>query len=79
MAVCDDPERARAAGRFVSEVVGRRGSPYALNLTRLGYAAQDIGAACGEVVDAIIPRGNPEQVMTGIRRHLDAVSLLSED
>jgi alkanesulfonate monooxygenase SsuD/methylene tetrahydromethanopterin reductase-like flavin-dependent oxidoreductase (luciferase family) len=73
VAVDDDPARARAAaGRFVSEVVGRPGSPYALNLTRLGYAAADISAATDEVVDAIIPWGNPEQVMAGIRQHLDA-------
>jgi probable F420-dependent oxidoreductase len=73
VAVDDDPARARAAaGRFVSEVVGRPGSPYALNLTRLGYAAEDISAATDEVVDAIIGWGNPEQVMAGIRRHLDA-------
>jgi probable F420-dependent oxidoreductase len=73
VAVDDDPDRARAAaGRFVSDVVGRPGSPYALNLTRLGYAAADISAATDEVVDAIIPWGNPEQVMAGIRQHLDA-------
>jgi len=29
-------------------------------------------AASDEVVDAIIPWGNPEQVMAGIRQHLDA-------
>lgn len=38
-AVDDDPDRARAdARRFVSEVLARPGSPYALNLTRLGYS-----------------------------------------
>jgi molybdenum cofactor biosynthesis enzyme MoaA len=56
----------------VSEVVGRPGSPYAVNLTRLGYAAEDISAASDEVVDAIIAWGNPDQVMAGIRKHLDA-------
>jgi probable F420-dependent oxidoreductase len=72
-AVDEEPDRARAAARrFVSEVVGRPGSPYAANLTRLGYAAEDISAASDEVVDAIIAWGNPEQVMAGIRKHLDA-------
>jgi probable F420-dependent oxidoreductase len=72
-AVDEDPDRARAAARrFVSEVVARPGSPYALNLTRLGYAAEDISAASDEVVDAIVAWGNPEQVAEGVRRHLDA-------
>jgi probable F420-dependent oxidoreductase len=58
VAVDEDPDGARAAaGRFVSEVVGRPGSPYAPNLTRLGYAAENISAASDEVVDAIIPWG----------------------
>ncbi len=73
VAVDEDADRTRAAaGRFVSEVVGRPGSPYALDLTRLGYTAGDISAATDELVDAIVPWGNPEQVMAGIRKHLDA-------
>ena len=40
----------------------RPGSPYALNLTRLGYAAEKISAASDEVVDAIIAWGNPERI-----------------
>jgi len=72
-AVDEDPDRARAAARrFVSETVARPGSPYAVNLTRLGYAAEEISAASDEVVDAVIPWGNPERILAGIRRHLDA-------
>jgi probable F420-dependent oxidoreductase len=72
-AVDEDEDRARAAARrFVSETVARPGSPYALNLTRLGYAAEDISAASDEVVDAIAAWGSPEQVMAAVRRHLDA-------
>ena len=71
-AVDADPERARAAARrFVTETV-RPGSPYAANLTRLGYAEDDIGAASDEVVDAIVAWGSPERILGGIRRHLDA-------
>ncbi len=41
----DDPGQARAeARRLVSEVVARPGSPYALNLTRLGYPADEMSA-----------------------------------
>ncbi|MGD0242337.1 MAG: LLM class flavin-dependent oxidoreductase [Streptosporangiaceae bacterium] len=72
-AVDEDPGRARtAARRFVSETVARPGSPYAANLTRLGYAAEDIAAASDEVVDAIVAWGDPERIAAGIRRHLDA-------
>jgi probable F420-dependent oxidoreductase len=72
-AVDEDPDRARAAARrFVSGTVARPGSPYAVNLTRLGYAAEEISAASDKVVDAIVAWGSPEQVLAGIRRHLDA-------
>ena len=72
-AVDEDPARARAAARrFVSETVGRPGSPYAVNLTRLGYAAEEISAASDEVVDAIVAWGRPERILAGIRKHLDA-------
>lgn len=72
-AVDTDPDRARGAARwFVSEVVARPGSPYAANLTRLGYAAEAISAAADEVVDAIIAWGTPKQVAAGVRKHLDA-------
>jgi probable F420-dependent oxidoreductase len=72
-AVDEDPDRARAAARqFVSQTVARPGSPYALNLTRLGYPAEEISAASDEVVDAIVAWGNPERIMAGIRKHLDA-------
>jgi alkanesulfonate monooxygenase SsuD/methylene tetrahydromethanopterin reductase-like flavin-dependent oxidoreductase (luciferase family) len=56
----------------VSETVARPGSPYAVNLTRLGYAAEEISAGSDEVVDAIVAWGSPERVAAGIRRHLDA-------
>jgi probable F420-dependent oxidoreductase len=73
VAVDEDPARAQAAARqFVSQVVGRPGSPYALNQTRLGYAGDEISAASDEVVDAIVPWGDPERVAAGIRQHLDA-------
>jgi probable F420-dependent oxidoreductase len=71
-AVDEDPGQARAAARrFVSETV-RPGSPYAAGLSRLGYADEDIGAASDKVVDAIVAWGGPEQVLAGVRRHLDA-------
>ena len=67
------PVLARAAARrFVSETVARPGSPYAVNLTRLGYAAEEISAASDEVVDAIVAWGSPERILAGIRKHLDA-------
>lgn len=73
VAVDEDPQRAPAAARqFVSEVVGRPGSPYAANLIRLGCTLADIGAASDALVGALIPWGAPEQVMAGIRRHLRA-------
>jgi len=72
-AVDEDPARARAAARrFVSETVTRPGSPYALNLTRLGYAAEEISAGSDKVVDAIVAWSSPELIMAGIRKHLDA-------
>ena len=62
-AVDEDPDQARAAARrFVSQTVDWPGSPYALNLTRLGYTAEKISAASDEVVDAIIAWGNPERI-----------------
>jgi hypothetical protein len=45
----------------VSQTVARPGSPYALNLTRLGYA-EETSAASEEVVDAIIVWGDPERI-----------------
>jgi hypothetical protein len=56
----------------VSETVARPGSPYAVNLTRLGYAAEEISAPSDEVVDAITAWGNPERIAAGIQKHLDA-------
>jgi hypothetical protein len=56
----------------VSETVARSGSPYVVNLTRLGYAVEEISAAFDEVVDAITAWGNPERIAAGIRKHLDA-------
>jgi probable F420-dependent oxidoreductase len=71
-ALDDDQDRARAtARRFVSETMPP-GSPYAANLTRLGYAEEDIRAVSDAVVDAIVAWGSPERVLDGIRRHLDA-------
>ena len=46
----------------MSRTVDWPGSPYALNLTRLGYAAEKISAASHEVVYAIIAWGNPERI-----------------
>jgi probable F420-dependent oxidoreductase len=69
----EDPDQAHAeARRFVSEVVARPGSPYALNLTRLGYPADEISAASDRVVDAITAWGDPGQVAAGVRKHLNA-------
>jgi alkanesulfonate monooxygenase SsuD/methylene tetrahydromethanopterin reductase-like flavin-dependent oxidoreductase (luciferase family) len=71
--VDENEDQARAAARgFVSETVARPGSPYAVNLTRLGYAADEITAASDDVVDAITAWGNPERIATRIRKHLDA-------
>jgi alkanesulfonate monooxygenase SsuD/methylene tetrahydromethanopterin reductase-like flavin-dependent oxidoreductase (luciferase family) len=71
--VDEDQDRAWAAARrFVSETVARPGSPYAVNLTRLGYAAEEISTATDEVVDAITAWGNPDRVAAGLRKHLDA-------
>jgi probable F420-dependent oxidoreductase len=73
VAVDDDADRARAAARrFVSQVVARPGSPYAANLTRLGYAAEEISAASDGVVDAVTAWGNPERIAEAVRGHLDA-------
>jgi alkanesulfonate monooxygenase SsuD/methylene tetrahydromethanopterin reductase-like flavin-dependent oxidoreductase (luciferase family) len=71
--VDENEDQARAAARgFVSETVARPGSPYAVNLTRLGYAAEEISAASDDVVGAITAWGNPERIAAGIRKHLDA-------
>jgi probable F420-dependent oxidoreductase len=72
-AVDEDPGQARAAARrYVSQVLGRPGSPYAANLTRLGYAAEDVSAASDEVVNAVIAWGDPDRVAAEVQRHLDA-------
>jgi probable F420-dependent oxidoreductase len=71
--VDEDPAQARAAARrYVSQVLGRPGSPYAANLIRLGYTAEDLSAASDEVVDAIIAWGNPDRVAAEVQKHLDA-------
>jgi probable F420-dependent oxidoreductase len=62
----EDPDQAHAeARRFVSEVVARPGSPYALNLTRLGYPADEISAASDRVVDAITLGATPGKSQPG--------------
>jgi hypothetical protein len=52
--------------------MARPGSPYAIDLTHLGHAAEEISAASDAVVNAITAWGNPERIAAGIRKHLDA-------
>ena len=72
-AMDEDLDQARAAARrYVSQVLGRPGSPYAANLTRLGYPAEDVSAASDEVVNAVIAWGDPDRVAAEVQKHLDA-------
>jgi len=71
--VDEDQDQARAAARqYVSQVLGRPGSPYAANLTRLGFAAEDVSAGSDEVIDAVIAWGDPDRVAAEVQKHLDA-------
>jgi probable F420-dependent oxidoreductase len=73
VAVDDDRERAKAtAKQFMSATVGRPGSPYAANLARLGYSADELSTATDRAVDAVLGYGGPAAIAAKVREHLDA-------
>ncbi|HEY6739983.1 MAG TPA: hypothetical protein VI076_14150 [Actinopolymorphaceae bacterium] len=50
----------------------RAGSPYFASMKRLGYTADELAAADGRVLDAMIAWGDDEAIARRIRAHLDA-------
>jgi len=72
-ALDDDRDQAKAAaGHFMSTVVGQPGSPYAANLARLGFSAEEVNAAPDRVVDAVLGYGGPAAIAAKAREYLDA-------
>lgn len=71
--VDEDQDRAYAAARqFVSQTIGRPGSPYAASLIRLGYTAEEISTAADRVIDAVLAYGSPDRIAARVREFLDA-------
>ncbi|WP_236792288.1 TIGR03620 family F420-dependent LLM class oxidoreductase [Amycolatopsis sp. GM8] len=68
-----DKQRAReTARRLAAASFGRPDSPYAANLVRLGYPAEDVAAGAGHVVDAIIAHGGRDAITAKVQEHLAA-------
>ncbi|MFF3575262.1 LLM class F420-dependent oxidoreductase [Nocardia jiangxiensis] len=67
-----DPDRARAEGR--KRLAGYLGlSNYTTNLRRIGFTDEDLALPGSDrVVDALALHGDVDQVVTGLRAHLDA-------
>jgi hypothetical protein len=73
VAVDDDRDRAKAtAKQFMSATVGRPGSPYAVNLARLGYSAEEPSTPADRAVDAVVGYGGQTAIAAKVREHLDA-------
>ncbi len=75
LSVAYDEDRGQArdvARAFVSAVIGRPGSPYAVNLARLGYGAEELAGASDRVVDAVLGHGNRSDIAEKVQEHLDA-------
>ncbi len=69
----EDRDQARAVARdFASAVIARPGSPYAVNLARLGYSAEELASASDRVVDAVLGHGNDSDIAAKVQEHLDA-------
>jgi hypothetical protein len=72
-AMDDDPAAARAATRqFLSTTIGRPGSPYAANPTRLGYSSEEFSEGSDRVVDAVLGHGGPNAIAAKVGQHLKA-------
>lgn len=68
-----DPDRARALARhFATAVISRPGSPYAVNLARLGYSPDELSAPADRLVDDVIGHGDASAIAAKVREHLDA-------
>jgi probable F420-dependent oxidoreductase len=73
VAVDDDRDRAKAtARRHLSGVVSSLKSPYAANLMRLGYTADELRTAADRVLDAVIPYGKPDAIAAMVQAHIEA-------
>jgi probable F420-dependent oxidoreductase len=68
-----DRESARPAAReFLRRVAGVDGSPYAANLRRLGYTAEDLADVSDHLLEATVAFGTPDDIAAHVRAHLDA-------
>jgi probable F420-dependent oxidoreductase len=68
----DDPERGRATARKYAKLyLGLRN--YTSNLLRFGFSEADIGEGGSDrLIDAVVPHGTAEEIITVARAHLDA-------
>lgn len=66
-----DAAAARAIGRrFLAPYLAMRN--YTANLLRLGWSDRDLDGPSDRLVDALVAWGRPEDVVSQLRRHLDA-------
>jgi probable F420-dependent oxidoreductase len=73
VAVAEDPKRAKTmAQRHLSAVVSSLTSPYAMNLMRMGYTAEELRTVSDRVLDAVIGYGRPAKVAAMVRAHIEA-------
>lgn len=81
-----DPDRARSVAReFATNVINRPGSPYAVNLARLGYTSEDLSLPSDRLVDDVIGHGDAPAIAAKVQEHLDAgadhvrISVIADD
>ncbi|WP_240498484.1 LLM class flavin-dependent oxidoreductase [Williamsia sp. 1135] len=68
-----DPDRAKAvAQHFATAVISRPGSPYAVNLARLGYTSEELSVPADRLVDDVIGYGDARAIAAKVQEHLDA-------
>ncbi|GAC68307.1 LLM class flavin-dependent oxidoreductase [Gordonia soli] len=73
IAVDDDAEVARRmVGDFAARVLGHPDSPYADNLIRLGYRADELSTPSDRVIEDLFGFGPPGAIAEAIDRHLHA-------
>jgi probable F420-dependent oxidoreductase len=60
------------AGQIIKGIVGFPGSPYGLNLRRLGYSEEDLSGPSARLRDDVVAYGDPERVAESVRTYLDA-------
>lgn len=68
-----DPDRAQSVARqFATTVISRPGSPYAVNLARLGYTSEDLSSPADRLIDDVIGHGDARAIAAKVQEHLDA-------